>query len=1339
ANDSWVNALPLSAGDIPASVDQSIDRQGQSRWYKFSIQPNSKVIVTLTNLPANYDLTLYKDISVTLQSLNSQALNSAQDLERLGAEFAPDAFSPDAFSPDAFSPDAFSPDAFSPDAFSPDAFSPDAFSPDAFSPDAFSPDAFSPDAFSPDAFSPDAFSPDAFSPDAFSPDAFSPDAFSPDAFSGAQTRSLIAISAFEGIAGEGVLVNTWENTGEFYVRVRGRNGAFRLGIPFHLQVVLLTGSCDSVSSSLPATSLTATAGNYKTIILTDPGRMGSTSTLADKLAALAARPEVAGVVVDVGADVRAVAANQQATDHPDCPFAKNLVAQSIKDIVDAYRTLNPLEYVVIVGNDDVIPFFRHPDQALLASEKNYVPPVRDNTASQASLKLGYVLSQDRYGAGLDISSKTNMLPLPGLAVGRLVETEADAIRLLDAYLGTADGVVPPPTSALVTGYDFLEDAALAVQAELEAGIGAPADTLISDRNLSPLDPAAWTADGLRTQLLGSRHGLIFLAGHFSANSALAADYRTRLSATEVANSSVDLENAIIFSAGCHSGYNIVNPHGIPGVTVEPDWAQAFAQKGATLIAGTGYQYGDTDFIEYSERLYLEFSRQLRAGTGPVAVGKALAAAKQAYLAGTPQMRAIHEKAYLEATLFGLPMLSVDLPAGRGGTTGDTSIVSETNNVSANPGAALGLSFADVLVTPSLTEHTVVLSSTAGSTVTAMYPSGSNGVVANPAEPVLPLEVRNVSVPGTALRGVGFRGGNFSDAPNVLPLLGAATTEIRGVHTPFLSDVFYPIRPWSVNYFDALAGGSDGATYLMLLPAQVQSSAPGASTAVLRRFSDMGFRLYYSDNATTYAGNSTPALAAPPTIVRVSATPGAGDVTFSVRVVGNPAAGIQEVWVTYSAVSGPLAGHWQSLDLTQSATDSTLWQGTLPLGETISEDIRYIVQAANGVGLVSLDTNQGEFYTPGIEVEPTQPTAITFQTPPASGPYGSRATFSAILTNNGTPLANQRVVFRLGSQGRQAFTDSAGSASAILPLLGLPDQYQVRVSFAGTDTYIASSAESSFTITRQGTLLSLAPASATGHLGEDGLMVATLKDAAGRPLSEKTVFFVVSGTDGSYGVAVITDFAGRATLDRVPLPVGSYTINAYFSGIIPLPAGTLSLDDERYQPATTTGSLALITFPPVAEPDAYSLDGGETLTVEAPGVLGNDNDADGDSLTALLVEGPAHGTLSLNPDGSFSYTPNLNFSGSDSFTYKARDIHDAESNVVAVTLTVSPVNIAPSCASATASVDALWPPDKEFKPVTMIGVTDPDGDPILITISGIRQDEPVGNRPDGQGVGTSIAE
>ena len=73
------------------------------------------------------------------------------------------------------------------------------------------------------------------------------------------------------------------------------------------------------------------------------------------------------------------------------------------------------------------------------------------------------------------------------------------------------------------------------------------------------------------------------------------------------------------------------------------------------------------------------------------------------------------------------------------------------------------------------------------------------------------------------------------------------------------------------------------------------------------------------------------------------------------------------------------------------------------------------------------------------------------------------------------------------------------------------------------------------------------------------------------------------------------------------------------------------------------------------------------------------------------------------------------------------------------------NLPPDCSGATASVDQLWPPNHTFRNVSINGVTDPDGDPVTITITGIFQDESVnglgdGNTcPDGQGVGTSTAQ
>lgn len=110
-------------------------------------------------------------------------------------------------------------------------------------------------------------------------------------------------------------------------------------------------------------------------------------------------------------------------------------------------------------------------------------------------------------------------------------------------------------------------------------------------------------------------------------------------------------------------------------------------------------------------------------------------------------------------------------------------------------------------------------------------------------------------------------------------------------------------------------------------------------------------------------------------------------------------------------------------------------------------------------------------------------------------------------------------------------------------------------------------------------------------------------------------------------------------------------------------------------ATVTIAVNLRNDAPVARNDNYAVAEDDSLHIAAPGVLNNDTDADGDSLAALLIIPPLHGALTLQSDGSFAYTPYLNYHGLDHFTYQAND-GAAESGIATVTLTVTPVNDPP---------------------------------------------------------------
>jgi len=124
------------------------------------------------------------------------------------------------------------------------------------------------------------------------------------------------------------------------------------------------------------------------------------------------------------------------------------------------------------------------------------------------------------------------------------------------------------------------------------------------------------------------------------------------------------------------------------------------------------------------------------------------------------------------------------------------------------------------------------------------------------------------------------------------------------------------------------------------------------------------------------------------------------------------------------------------------------------------------------------------------------------------------------------------------------------------------------------------------------------------------------------------------------------------------------------------------------PSTLTINVTPVNDPPVAEDDSYSTSEGTPLTVPAAGVRENDSDVDGDSLSAALATGPSHGTVSLDPDGSFNYTPDSTFAGTDSFTYSVSDGNGGTDTAtvsidVAAAAPGSVVTITDSCLGGTA--------------------------------------------------------
>jgi VCBS repeat-containing protein len=159
-----------------------------------------------------------------------------------------------------------------------------------------------------------------------------------------------------------------------------------------------------------------------------------------------------------------------------------------------------------------------------------------------------------------------------------------------------------------------------------------------------------------------------------------------------------------------------------------------------------------------------------------------------------------------------------------------------------------------------------------------------------------------------------------------------------------------------------------------------------------------------------------------------------------------------------------------------------------------------------------------------------------------------------------------------------------------------------------------------------------------------------------------------------------------------------------------PIVTSGIEFLQFRDARIPLAAALNTAPDAAVDGPYAVAEDTVLIVDAvDGLLANDTDTESDPLTAVLVTGPAHGGLTLNPDGSFTYTPDANYFGPDSFTYKADD-GLAEGNAATVNLAVTALNDGPT-SSALRSVTT----DEDTASAAMaIGAMDVDGD--LLTYS-----------------------
>jgi hypothetical protein len=181
------------------------------------------------------------------------------------------------------------------------------------------------------------------------------------------------------------------------------------------------------------------------------------------------------------------------------------------------------------------------------------------------------------------------------------------------------------------------------------------------------------------------------------------------------------------------------------------------------------------------------------------------------------------------------------------------------------------------------------------------------------------------------------------------------------------------------------------------------------------------------------------------------------------------------------------------------------------------------------------------------------------------------------------------------------------------------------------------------------------------------------------------------TPVQYTFTIENQAASDLVLDpeSLTLPAGFSLVGDFPSSVAPNGTATFVLRLDAAAPGVFSGDVSFGTNDPDEDPYVFAITGevwnnapvaiddiygtvqGTELEVSAAGVLENDGDAEGQSLTATLVAGPAHAlTFDLNTDGSFTYEPEAQWVGIDTFTYEVSDGHDTSASPATVRIGVA---------------------------------------------------------------------
>ena len=696
----------------------------------------------------------------------------------------------------------------------------------------------------------------------------------------------------------------------------------------------------------------------KTLFLVNEQRLGDTygraaeGQVLDELPDVVKMTGVAGVVYPVESDSKVHAAYKDWDRDPCNPDPANAVSARIQTLVQGVRALHPeLQNVVLVGSDDQLPMARLPDGTRISNEADYATTFgAANNEYVGALGRGYVLSDDPYGTRTPIPFLDRQLYVPDLAVGRLVETPAEIAGQL-AQFEASNGMLDPK-SALVTGYDFLSDGANAVADALETALAIPVDRdLIGN---------TWTRAQLIAKLFPrAARPRSRRSTRTSTIAAPCPPTRTRWASSGISSARTTSPRAAS-RGGSSSRWaatrGSTSRTSLSRASPPPDWPQTLAQQPAVFVANTGYGYGDTEAVAYSERLMALFARNLDR---TLTVGQALPFAKQRYLGDLAVLSPYDEKALAEATFYGLPMYGIGHepppppPAER-----ETRIDPLTGLKVADFAVHIDGTGTNPKFKPFTTESGVYYK--VRDRVPKVVDHDPQVTSYRPIEPRTELDV---TVRGETAHGALLTVLASNDTP-VDAVFDRPVVDLAGNEPePTYADVAFPARLQALTRFVSPAAGP--RQQLVLVPGQFLS-VPGnpAGKGTQRLFTALEGLVYYSPLPDF----------TPPRFVRAGASSAAGgQVAFDVEVTD--ASTVKRVYVLFRD-----GGVWKGLDLTGDAGGSR-WIGGAPVA---GASVDYFVEAVDAAGNVAVANYKGALF--GTEPG-TPPPGDLLQLPDPTGDNG----------------------------------------------------------------------------------------------------------------------------------------------------------------------------------------------------------------------------------------------------------------------------------------------------------------------------------------------------------------